>query len=249
MFRKIERRAADIAARRGRRAVRRQVRGHGTAPGDPECRQPSGRGGPAVVGEGANLEPVDFEVYCPKVSGRNRHVALARHRRRPLDRDPTIAQETRRARRAAPGRKLEAETEQLRAELGRWAPSTSRSYSRPSRSSRRLSTTARPRAGSRYSRSPSSPSGRLTVRGPSAPGGRPLKLAEARVEDDAHGLVALRVIRDIFGEAGGTPHEHDPREAQRRRGAALRRLPQGRRSQRVAGWRGSSNRSRSALTT
>ena len=67
MFRKIERRAADIAARRGRRAVRREVRGHRTAPSDPECRQPSGRGRPAVVGEGANMQPADFEVYCPKV--------------------------------------------------------------------------------------------------------------------------------------------------------------------------------------
>ena len=153
-----------------------------------------------MVGEGANMQPVDFSVYCPKVlAGINtqrwpdtvtdRAIVIQLQRKKPNESVQRLRH-----------RKLLSETEPLRAGFARWAQEHVEAL---------------------HDADPELPEG-LDDR--AAEAWEPLlaiaeiaaredgedwveharraalKLAGGRVEDDAHGLVALRAIRGLIGE-------------------------------------------------
>jgi len=154
-----------------------------------------------VVGEGANLEPVDFSVYCPKVLA---GIVTERWPDTVVDRSISIRLERKKADESVQRlrvRKLEAETAHLRAELGRWA---SEHVEELLEAEPELPAALDDRAAEGWEAMLAIAELAERESGDAwAERARraAVKLAEGRVEEDAHGLVALRAIRAIFGEA------------------------------------------------
>ncbi|MBV9166214.1 MAG: DUF3631 domain-containing protein [Solirubrobacterales bacterium] len=149
-----------------------------------------------VVGEGANLVPVDFSVYCPKVLAGiittrwpdtilDRSIIVTLQRKRPDEHVERLRH-----------RKLAAETEALRAKLARWAHEHAEALAEaepqlPAQLNDRAAEAWEPLlaiadlAGSEWG-----------VRARRAA----VKLADVGAESDAHGVLALAALRDVFGD-------------------------------------------------
>jgi hypothetical protein len=153
-----------------------------------------------VVGEGANLRPVDFSVYCPKILA---GIITARWPDTVLDRSIIIDLQ-----RKKPGEKVDrfryrkgrAATEQLRVELARWAAEhvdvlRDAEVELPAGLDDRAAESWEPLFAIADLAQRESGDGWGAIAWRAA-----IRLASARVEDDAHGILALIAIRAIFGE-------------------------------------------------
>jgi hypothetical protein len=153
-----------------------------------------------VVGEGSNLQTVDFCVYCPKVLA---GIVTPRWPDTVLDRSIVIdLQRKKRGESVARFRvrKVEADTEWLRAALGRWAAEhvevlREAEPELPAALDDRAAESWEPllavadlgeaQGGERWGEA-----ARKAAR----------SLATGRVEDDAHGVLALKALKTIFGD-------------------------------------------------
>ena len=172
-----------------------------------------------MVGEGASMQPADFEVYCPKVLA---GIVTPRWPDTVLDRSIVIQLQ-----RKKPGesverfryRKLRAETEPLRARARALGARARRGAAR--RRPGAAGGARRPRrrgvGAAAGDRRPRRARGRRGV-GRACARSAALKLAEARVEDDDRtACVALTAIRTIFGETTDALHTaHDRRRSSTR---------------------------------
>ena len=153
-----------------------------------------------VVGDGANLQAVDFSVYCPKMLA---GIVSAHWPDTVLDRSVVIALQRKKpsesVERLRP-RKLAVETTSLRAELARWAHEHVEALREaepvlPAKLNDRAAEGWEPlfaiaELAERESGQPWAERARRDA----------VQLSGGRVEDDAHGVLALAAIREVFGD-------------------------------------------------